>query len=267
MRRLRILTLVCLVCSVCVLAAATAYHLHVEDRTLPVIECPETPLELSVTGGDEMLLRDVTAWDEKDGDLTDRILLQGVEKRTGADTGLVTYAVVDSDNHVTTRTREVRYTDYEPPRFALEKELCYAVGSTLRIRDRLTAYDPVDGDISDRIRVVSSSTGTYNEGTYPATFQVTNSLGDTATITLDIVVRSYGAGEPEIRLNRYLIYQEAGDAFDPMDYLESVSGAARENVRVQLPEHGLSEGVNKVTYTCGGQNGSEGSATLYVVIE
>lgn len=267
MRRLRTLTLACMVVSICFLVASTVYHKHTEDRTLPVIQCPETPLTLSMEGGEEALLRDVTAWDEKDGDLTAQILLQGVEKQPGAAVGTVTYAVVDSDHHVATQTREIRYTDYEPPRFALKKELCYAVGSTLRIKDRLTAYDRVDGDLSDRIRVVSSSTGTYNEGTYPATFQVTNSLGDTASITLDIVVRSYGAGEPEIRLSQYLIYQKDGDAFDPMDYLESVSGADRERVRAQLPEGGLSKGVNKVTYTCGGQNGSEGSATLYVVIE
>lgn len=267
MRRLRILTLACMVVSICFLVASTVYHKHTEDRTLPVIQCPETPLTLSMEGGEEALLRDVTAWDDKDGDLTDRILLQGVEKQPGAAAGTVTYAVVDSDHHVATRTREIRYTDYEPPRFALEKELRYAVGSTLRIRDRLTAYDRTDGDLSDRIRVVSSSTGTYNEGTYPATFQVTNSLGDTASITLDIEVRGYGAGEPELRLSRYLIYQKAGDAFDPMDYLERVSGADREQVQVRLPEAGLSEGVNKVIYTCEGQNGSEGSATLYVVIE
>lgn len=268
MRRLRILTLVCMVISTVLLVMSTVYHKSTEDQTIPVIQCPEAPLTISMEGGgDEALLKGVTAWDEKDGDLTDQLLLQGVEKRTGASTATVTYAVVDSDNHVATRTREIQYTDYQPPHFALEKELRYSVGSALRIKDRLTASDRIDGDLSERIRVVSSSSNTYNEGTYPATFQVTNSLGDTATITLDIVVRNYEAGEPRIQLSEYLIYQKAGEAFDPWAYLETVSGAERENVEVQLPENGLSEGVNKVAYTCRGQNGSEGSTTLYVVIE
>ena len=268
MRRLHILTLICMVISTALLVVSTIYQKSVEDQTIPVIQCPEAPLTISMAdGGDAALLKDVTAWDEKDGDLTDQILLQGVDKHAGASTATVTYAVVDSDNHVATRTREIQYTDYQPPHFALEKELRYSVGSALRIKDRLTASDRIDGDLSDRIRVVSSSSNTYSEGTYPATFQVTNSLGDTAAITLDIVVRSYEAGEPRIQLSEYLIYQKAGEAFDPLAYLESVSGGEAENVEVRLPENGLSEGVNKVTYTCRGQNGSEGSTTLYVVIE
>lgn len=268
MRRLRILTVICMVVSTGLLVLSTVYSKTTEDRTLPVIQCPETPLTISMEdGGEEALLRDVTAWDEKDGDLTDRILLQGVDKHAGESTAVATYAVVDSDNHVATRTREVQYTDYQPPRFALERELRYAVGSALRIKDRLTAWDRIDGDLSGRIRVVSGSTNTYNEGTYPATFQVTNSLGDTAAITLDIVVRGYEAGEPRIQLSQYLIYLENGADFDPMAYLASVSGGDRADVQVLLPEGGLTAGVNQVRYTCTGENGSEGSATLYVVME
>ena len=125
----------------------------------------------------------------------------------------------------------------------------------------------MDGDLSDRIRVVSSSSSTYNEGTYPVTFQVTNSLGDTAEITLDLVIRNYEAEEPRIQLSQYLIYQKPGETLDPMAYLESVSGGDAERVEVRLPETGLTEGVNRVVYTCRGQNGSEGSATLYIVVE
>lgn len=267
MRRLRILTWVCLAISACLLAASTVCQKRGEDLTIPVIQCPDTPLDISMEGSDAALLADVTAWDDKDGDLTDQILLQGVQKRAGDNTATVTYAVVDSDNHVTTRTREVRYTDYQPPHFTLNKELRYSVGSVLRVRDRLTASDKVDGDLSDRIRVVSSSPSTYNEGTYPVTFQVTNSLGDTAEITLDLVIRNYEAEEPRIQLSQYLIYQKPGETLDPMAYLESVSGGDAERVEVQLPETGLTEGVNRVVYTCRGQNGSEGSATLYIVVE
>ena len=268
MRRLRILTLACMVVSTVLLLVSTVYHQRMEDPTIPVIQCPETPLTISMEdGGSEALLKDVTAWDEKDGDLTDQILLQGVDKRAGASTATVTYAVVDSDNHVVTKTREVRYTDYQPPHFALTKELRYSVGSALRIKDRLTASDRIDGDLSDRIRVISSSSTTSNEGVYPATFQVTNSLGDTSTITLNIVVRNYEAGEPRIQLSDYLVYQKAGDELEPWDYLELVSGADEEDVKVRMPENGLGKGVNQVIFTCEGENGSEGSATLYVVVE
>lgn len=267
MRRLRIITLVLLVASAVLLAASTAYQKWGEDQTIPVIRCPEEPLTLSVKdGGGTALLQGVTAWDEKDGDLTGALLIQDVKKQDGG-SAVVTYAVVDADNHVATATREIRYTDYAPPRFALTKELRYSVGTTLRIKDRLTASDMIDGDLSDRIKVVSSSSSMSGEGTYPATFQVTNSLGDTASITLDIVVRNYGLGEPRIQLSQYLIYQKAGQTLDPWTYLESVSGGDREDVEIQMPENGLTKGVNQVIYTCGEQGGSQGSAVLYVVVE
>ena len=264
MKRLRIITMVGLVLSALLLAGVTFYQRVTGDQTIPVIQCPDTPAVLSITGeGREALLADVTAYDEKDGDLTDRLLLQGVDRDKDG-TAVATYAVADSDGHVTKRTREVEYTDYTPPRFALHRELRYSAGASVRVRDRLTAYDVLDGDISSRIKL-NSGTTSYDEGVYPVTFQVTNSLGDTASITLDVVVRSYVTGEPRIELEEYLIYQKLGDRFDPMDYLKSVTGGDLGSVTAALPEGGLQKGVNAVRYTCPGS--TEGTAVLYVVCE
>ena len=267
MKRLRIFTLICLLLSAAALGASTAYQLRNEDKTIPVIDCPETPLVLSVKdSGSEALLRDVTAYDEKDGDLTDRLLLEGIDRAAGGDIE-VTYVVVDSDHHVARRSRTLQYTDYRPPRFALSKELRYSMGSNVRIKDRLTASDMVDGDLSDRIKVNSNDLSPYYEGTYPVTFEVTNSLGDTATLTMDVVVRNYAAGEPHINLTQYLVYRKTGERFDALAYLDSVNGGEVENVSVQMPEGGLSAGVSKVTYSCVGTSGVIGSAVLYVVTE
>lgn len=265
MRRLRIITLICFVLAALLLAASTMYRNIKQDDTIPVIECPEEPLVLSVAAGEEALLADVTAYDEKDGDLTGQVLLQGISKN--GDTATVTYAVVDSDNHVSAKSRTLQYTDYVAPRFALNKELRYSVGSQIRIKDRMTAEDLVDGDLSDRIRVTASSLTAYNPGIYPATFEVTNSMGDSASLTLDIVVRNYESGEPQIRLTEYLVYRAAGDDFDPMDYLDSVSGGDESAVTAELPADGLRQGLCQVTYTCEGWSGIAGSTTLYVVTE
>ena len=264
MKRLRIITIVGLVLSALLLTGVTLYQRETGDRSIPVIRCPDTPLVLSMTGeGREKLLANVTAYDEKDGDLTDRLLLQGVDKGTDG-TAVASYAVADSDGHVVTCTREVRYTDYTPPRFSLSRELRYSVGAMVRVRDRLTAYDMLDGDISSRIKLLSGTTS-YDEGVYPVTFQVTNSLGDTASVTLEVVVRNYAAGEPRIELKEYLIYQKQGQRLDPMDYLKSVTGGDLESVTAALPEGGLQKGINAVRYTCPGS--TEGTAVLYVVCE
>lgn len=209
-------------------------------------------------------MQDVTAWDEKDGDLTAELMMEGIQR--DADGALtVTYVVADSDHHVASRQRSVQYTDYTPPRFSLSQELRYSMGASVRIKDRMSAWDVIDGDLSDRIKVNSNDLSIYYEGTYPVTFEVTNSLGDTASITLDVVIRNYAAGEPHIALTEYLVYRTADEPFDPMAYVESVTGGGA--VSAQLPEGGLQPGVSRVQYTCSGSNGTMGTAVLYVVTE
>lgn len=48
---------------------------------------------------------------------------------------------------------------------------------------------------------------------------MTNSLGDSSVLTLDIVVRNYVSGEPRTYLSQYLVYMKAGGPLSPMDYL------------------------------------------------
>ena len=76
----------------------------------------------------------------------------------------VTYVVADSDRHVVSRQRSVRYTDYVPPRFSLTQELRYSMGSSIRIKDRMSAWDVIDGDLSDRIKVNSVCQGNFFDG-------------------------------------------------------------------------------------------------------
>lgn len=268
MKKLRIITLVLFLLSAGLLGASYAYHMQMDDATVPVITCPEEPLILSVgEHSDAKLLEGVTAWDDKDGDLTQKVLIQGMSKRIEGDTTTITYAVVDSDAHVSTCSRPVTYTDYTKPRFALSRELRYTVGGMVQVKDRLTAEDVMDGDISDRIKVTSSGLTAYSEGTYPVTFEVTNSLGDSSVLTLDIVVRNYVSGEPRIYLSQYLVYMKAGGSFEPMDYLESVSGGSPESVSVASDLNRWVPGVYPVSYSCTAVNGSIGSTVLYVVVE
>ncbi len=268
MRRVRIAVAALLVLSAVLLALATGWNLLTADRTMPTIQCPETPLYLSVYDGEEKILAGVTASDEKDGDLTDQIFIQGIGTSVQGSSTTVTYAVVDSANHVATATRELHYTDYSGPRFSLSQALKYTVGSPVTIRDRLQARDAVDGDLSAQIRILSGGLSTNLAGTYPVTFEVTNSLGNTASVTLDVVIQSQTASEaPRIYLNQYLTYAAEGEEFDAMKYLDSVGGGNISNVSVQMPVGGLGPGVNAVTFYCAGSNGAIGTTTLYVVVE
>ena len=86
------------------------------DVTPPVITCSTDSIDVSVTAGDEALLQGVMASDDRDGDLTDQILIKGVSPSLTDSSAQVTYIVFDSANNMATVTRTVRYTDYEAPR-------------------------------------------------------------------------------------------------------------------------------------------------------
>lgn len=267
MRRFRMIVLAVALLMAAALAVSVVAQRAATDRTLPEIRCPEGVLELSVQAlGDQALLAGVTAWDEKDGDLTDRVVLQGLGKGIKDGTTTVTYAVADEDHHVATKTRQVRLVDYQPPRFTLSRPLTYPVGTAITVRDRLSAWDAIDGDLSDRIKLTTNGLAVYSEGTYPITCEVTNSLGDTATVSLELTIRNEDAA-PQIVLSTYLVYLQPDEALDPLAYVDQVIGGDRRNVQVQRSGEGLTEGTERVVYTCLGTNGATGTATLYVIVE
>lgn len=224
MKKKRIAVLTLFVLSLAVFGASKLYHTINKDDSLPEIECPTSPLMLSVEeNSSRYMLSGVTAWDEKDGDLTSKVLIQGISKTLEEGSLTITYAVVDSDNHVATCTRPAQYTDYKKPRFALSDELYFRYGATTQLGDRVTATDLLDGDISERVRVTGLSDYGYSgyEGLFPVTFEVTNSLGDTSSITLNVELASYTSRTSRIPLKEYLVYLTSEDTFDAVSYLDT----------------------------------------------
>ncbi len=205
------------------------------DHTAPRILCDGVPLEVSAGATEAELCRGLQAFDDQDGDLTDRILVRWVSNLTGANSAVVSYVVFDSASNFCTFSREVYYTDYQKPRFHLSQPLIYRVNETAALNDRLTATDVLDGDISGRIRVVSTSLTNTVEGEYPLSVQVTNSKGDTAALSLTVAIRNYTARHPVITLSDYLIYVEKGSEMEDLrSYI--ASACARENGKAIAPE-------------------------------
>ena len=198
------------------------YEKYLVDDVPPVILCEEDTIRISVEDGEDALLEGVTARDDVDGDLTDKVMVKSVSPLIDTDTAKVTYFVFDSSDNVATASRMVQYRDYERPRFSLREPLIYRVGSTVTLLDRLTATDEIDGDISDRIRVTAQNLSVDYAGTYSVTVQVTNSLGDTAILPLHVVMDSYGAVSRLVDLTEYIVYVDEGEDFDPLDYVKRV---------------------------------------------
>ena len=100
------------VCVVFVAVTALFSVLFIKDKltadtSRPVITVDSELSEVSVKVTDEELLKGVTAYDEKDKDITDKIIVESISKFIEKGVCKVTYAVCDSDNHIATATKKM----------------------------------------------------------------------------------------------------------------------------------------------------------------
>lgn len=235
----------------------------------PVLTCSSEILEISVQDDDSILLSGVTAADPQDGDISGRVLVTGISRLMEGSTATVSYAVFDSDHNMATLTRRVRYTDYRLPRFALDAPLIYRNGEPAQLLDRLNATDVIDGDITNLIRVTHVNTGA-EPGVYDLRVQATNSMGDTAWLTLPVILRDPAAEYVEVELDTYLVYLKRGDSFDARRYLNGATWkgdhVSLDNVRISSNVDTAVAGTYQVDYTCV-YGSRSGTVILTVVVE
>lgn len=228
-----ITTVLLLLTTVCYIGNGIYQGLSGKDEG-PEIYGPEAVLEVSVTAGDEALLEGLTAQDAQDGDLTDQIIVGGVSKLVGGDTAKVTCLVFDSDDNMATLVRQIRYTDYHRPVIDLKEPLVYTNTDAARLLEQVLVTDAIDGDISDKARV-SSLWPTEREQVYSATIQVTNSMGDYASVEVPVIIREEDPARPQIQLTKQIVYVEQGSRFEPRDYVRKTGLEVENNVDTSVP--------------------------------
>lgn len=204
------------------------YDLFMVDHVAPQIICDGEPLLLSVKSTDKELCSGLQAIDDKDGDITDRIIVRRVSQLVSSNAATVYYAVFDSASNYCTYTRTVTYTDYNKPRLKLSQPLSYNVNGVVTLEDRLTAYDVLDGDISSRIRIASHSVTNATVGEYPLSIYVTNSSGDTFSTVLTVIIQNITSQHPVIHLSEYLTYIPVNTEVD-LEYFRKFIVSARES--------------------------------------
>lgn len=219
-------------------------HRNVVDNRGPVIHVEDPLVEVSVKDGEKQLLEGVTASDSSDGNVTDSVEVENISTFYADKRRLVTYVAFDSDMHVGRTTRELQYTDYEPPRFNLEEPLQYYTGS---VNLKITAEDCLDGDISSAIKLVTVDPITTDQpGEYKAAFQVANSAGDVSTLPVTIeIMDSSNQNGIVIHLDSYLNYISEGSDFNPKEHITSVSLGNKEYRVVEGPGNYGNENIER----------------------
>ena len=150
-------------------------------------------------------LKNVTATDAEDGDLTNAIkVIENTVDTSKVGTYKVTYQVSDLNGAVVTKTIEVTVNPKmevinSAPKIDA-KDITITAGESFDPLEGVTATDAEDGDLTDKIKVtinnVSNSRSMYasrlicitEPGTYEVIYEVTDSQGATATKTIRLTV-------------------------------------------------------------------------------
>lgn len=222
MRALRIVTVILFAVSLVFAGWANHRYYSQLNTDYPTIVNTVEELAISVQDPPEAIFTGLTASDATDGDLTQRIMVASVSHFLEPATVRVKYVVFDNHNNSATLTRRVRYTDYTAPMFLLDKAPVYTVGNSFDLLKHIRVEDCLDGDISDRIRVVSNMVNNYSVGNYPVVLEVSNSCGDTAQITIWVTYQSKES-TAAVALQQYVVYHKQGETFEPERWIASVT--------------------------------------------
>ena len=271
MKLLRIIVAFVTVITVAVFSFVYIRERYFYDRTYPEIRVDREILDVKSTATDADLLKGVTAYDGKDGDLTQKVLVESVGQFLTPGCCKVTYAVCDADNHVVTAQRKIRYTDYRPPRFTMNGPLLFSAYGTLNIVGVVGAEDCLDGDISQNVIIFSPDYEEGRLGTFSLQATVKNSKGDDAEIVLPMVVEKQANSAPKIELTDYLIYLKKGQLPDWNRYIGEVSDHTGMDgtleFRIETNYNAGKEGVYSVDYYGTDEAGYIGHTRLIAVVE
>lgn len=252
-----------------------------KDDTYPVITFPEEILDVSLHPDTAELLTGVQAFDEKDGNLTDDVIVESISNFIEPGICNVTYAVVDSSHHVTTAARKIRYTEYVPPRFTLKDDLLFSLTEAINLTGRLGANDVIDGDISSRVKISTNDNITAGRvGVYQISLQTSNSKGNVIYLNLPLYIEEQNPYAPDIYLKNYIIYTKVNEKVELQENLlraVSVKNISDDEeplvvdltgrVRYETTLDITRPGVYQADYYVKDDEGRQGHAILMIVVE
>lgn len=223
MRKIKVFSIILFICSAAVYIGCRIYAGVMTDHTPPVISGGDA-IEVSVEDPKEKLLEGMTAEDDRDGDVTDSLVVQEISEFDDEGNRTVRYAAVDDSGNVGYYSRTMTYTDYGQPTFAMSSPLRFPMGTSFNICEGITASSVLDGDLSDKIkytldRAVSNAT----TGTYDVEFRVMDSAGRTSYLKTVLEVYDPSEERIEVTLSDYLVYIRANSEFHASAYFEEAS--------------------------------------------
>lgn len=225
MRKVRIFSIIVFIMAIAMFGLYKNHEKRTIDTKAPEITMDEPKIKVSCKDGNDVLLKGITAEDDKDGDVTDSLLVESVSNFLKNKKRKVTVVAFDSANNASKSSRTIQYTDYHSPKFSLDEPLRFPT-NTPDILGTLGVQDVLDGDLTEKIKMSSEYYVQADvAGDYPMIFSVSNSAGDVVKlpVTIQIYDPAKEAQSPKLILSEYMIYVKPGTEINPRDYLKEVS--------------------------------------------
>ena len=256
----------------------TTIKVTVNPKAADLNACPViNATDKTLTVGDEFdPLADVTAEDEEDGDITDKIeILNNEVNTTKPGKYEVTYKVTDSGGASHVKTIKVTVNPKMEPLNAAP--IIKAEDKTLTVGDAfdpmadVTATDAEDGNLTDKIEILNNEVDTTKPGKYEVTYKVTDSKGASYTKTITVTVNPKMEvlnAIPTIKAEDKTI--TVGDTFDPKADVtaEDVEdGDLTDKIEVLKNEVDTTKaGKYEVTYKVTDSKGASRTKTITVTV-
>lgn len=221
MRYLRLGTIFALIAALLVTGWTALEQMRV-DRVAPRFHDAQEELHLSVKDDADALLQGLTASDNRDGDLTNKILVERTSRFVEGGQIEVSYVVFDKANNMARHTRTVIYDDYTSPVLQLNEPLMYNEGEEVAVMDKLKLYDCLSGDITHKVKLEQSNVDDSRVGLYEVTISAITDYGEEMKATLPVNIIQYNALAPVITLSEYLVYVKKGETVHPKDYITDI---------------------------------------------
>ena len=265
MKRLKRVATLLLVVSLIGLIGFVAVENINRDSDPPKISFDEEELSVDLSVGEEELLADVTATDDKDGDVSDTVVIADVSGFMEDGSRVITYAVADESGNVGKKERVLRYTDYLPPQFEMSAPLRFPVGTKVNVLENVTAYSDLDGDLTKKIKYTFQDRFDLNkEGQYAVELSVTDSSGTITYLPVTLEMYDKFQNPINVELNDYLVYLNVGDEFDTDDYYVGADQDGKLTVYSMVDTS--QAGVYEVEYYVANSE-AQGSTRQVVVVE
>ena len=205
----------------------------------------------------------IKALDNEDGDLTDKIVVNGFVNTDDVGDYTLSYSITDSDGNTTTAPRIISVISTLKPIISGVDDITIKVGSTFDPKAGITAKDADGNDLTSSISIVGK-VDTSKIGKYSLVYSVTDQYKNTSTATRIVSVVSTSkptiSGVSDITIN-------VGSTFDPKEGItakDAEDGDLTDKIIISGKVDTSTPGVYTLEYSV--TDSDENKTTIYRII-